>query len=838
MRKLFLFLLLNALAAPIFCASPAGAAPHATAPAIAVLRFVDAGRPDDSGDGHSWATAHKSLSTALNAAAGRTQIWVAAGIYKPTISPTDREASFRMKEEVKIYGGFTSGQMNLSDRNRDPATNGTVLSGDIDGDGTEAGNSFHVINNEGANLTLEAVLDGFLITGGNADDPTASDVYGAGMYNIRSSPIIANCTFQNNRATEGGAIYNSESSPEISNCSFRNNSAPYGSIFGGYGGAVSNHNGSNAKFTNCTFERNSAYIGGAMNNVSSSPLFIDCDMRLNTAFSGGGIHNQDNSDPNFINCLFQDNSANREGGAISNINSSPNFVNCSFQGNTAISGGAMYNASGRLEATRPTLTNCVFWNNGDANTFFESTSITSGITSLIAGYTLFDESVTGYRTLLDPNFTTLVNPFVSATDTRLRPGSPAIDAGLNRFNGTTTDLAGNARIVGGTIDLGAYEFGDEPDPCPAPPTFTISPSSTTTGGPITVTGGGCAGMIDYRISGPGIGRRIDGSYVIADPGTFRVSILCTVDGCTRAATTGDLVIGTPTDPPVPGDFAITGVSGVSCSEVPGEAARNFTFTPTYAGTDGSPISFDVQSEMVTTTSPGPYTLKLYLDNPSINLRASQGGGSLVSFRYHWQAACVTTPPVDPPAPGAFAITGVSGFSCAPVPGEAARNLTFTPTYAGTDGSPISFNVQNETLPTTAPGPYTVKMYLDNTSMTLRASQGGGPQISFRYDWLAACGGASARLGLDEEPGSTLRVTLLGNPTTKNLVEFEVRGAQGQPLEMHLLDMNGRQINHQRVEKSGSLERQSLSLGATVGGVLLLRVSTTTQSQTVKVLDIR
>ena len=722
MRKLFLLLLLAALAAP----------------ASAITRYVDASRPDDTGEGLTWATAHKSLQTALTASSSSDQIWVAVGTYKTTTSATDREASFRMKEGVRIYGGFTSGQMSLGDRNRDPATNGTILSGDIDGDGTRAGNSFHVINNEGAGLTSNALLDGFLITGGNADDPTASDVFGAGMYNVRSSPSIANCLFQGNAASEGGAIYNSESSPAITNCTFRGNTAPYGSLFGGSGGAMANKNGSHASIRQCTFEAGSALVGGAIYNDASSPQIINCSLNDNFAFSGGAIQNRNNSDPRLVNCSFQRNNASREGGAVANIDSSPTFVNCSFQGNTSISGGAMYNISSPLNAARPSLTNCVFWNNGDANTFFNATPLLTGITQIFAAYTLFDESVTGYRGLLDPNFTTLVSPFVSATDTRLRAGSPAIDAGLNRANSGGVDLAGNSRIIGGTIDLGAYE---DTTPCPDTPTLSVSPGTTTTGAPITVTATGCTGVVEFLISGPGVGRRGFNSYTISDPGTFRVTALCTKDGCTRAASTGDLVIGTepPIDPPVPGEFTITGVSGVSCTEVPGEAARNLTFTPTYAGADGSPVTFDVQSEMVATTAPGPYTVKMYLDNPTINLRASQGGG---------------------------------------------------------------------------------------------------PRVSFRYNWLAACGAPSSRLGVAEEPDTELQVTLLGNPTGKGQVDFEVRGAQGQPMEVQLLDLNGRTLNSQRVEKAAGVERQTLNLGASSGGVLLLRVSTATQSQTVKVLDVR
>jgi hypothetical protein len=43
-------------------------------------------------------------------------------------------------------------------------------------------------------------------------------------------------------------------------------------------------------------------------------------------------------------------------------------------------------------------------------------------------------------------------------DLRLQSNSPCINAGRNMAFATTTDLDGNPRMVGGTVDVGAYEF--------------------------------------------------------------------------------------------------------------------------------------------------------------------------------------------------------------------------------------------------------------------------------------------------------------------------------------------------------------------------------------------
>ncbi|HEX5151934.1 MAG TPA: MopE-related protein [Parafilimonas sp.] len=183
--------------------------------------------------GNSWTSAISSLTDALSTAknnASVKQIWVAAGTYQPLY-----KQSFAMVKNVKIYGGFAGTETALEQRNW--KTNTTILKG----------NNNCVIYNFVNDLTPTDVLDGFTITGGNAEE-------GGGIYNLGASPTINNCIFYNNHALKyGGAMYNSFSYAEVQNTLFYENSSDYE-------GAEIHHNGGNTypNFRNVTIISNAA----------------------------------------------------------------------------------------------------------------------------------------------------------------------------------------------------------------------------------------------------------------------------------------------------------------------------------------------------------------------------------------------------------------------------------------------------------------------------------------------------------------------------------------------------------------------------------------------------
>jgi len=338
--------------------------------ASARVLHVDVG-VSQPGEGSSWNSAYRYLDEALDYARKGDEIWVAAGTYTPTGS-TNREATFQLKENVSLYGGFSGKENRLSQR--DFKRNQTILSGDIGNVGKAEDNVYHVVT--GAD---DAVLDGFTITGGyslnaqrgpsKADDQnrqarqsqqtnrksgathttpdavmdSASPGDGAGILNFQASPTVRNCVFVNNHAFKGGAAYNMTATKARSNQS----------------------NGRSPRFINCVFWKNSAKgRGGAVSNdLRTSPLFLSCVFEENNCdVKGGAMYNDFACSPTIINTLFNNNTA-RSGAAMGNDgSSSPVIYHSTFTRNVAKdSGPALYQGSG--PSNKPSLINSVIWNN-------------------------------------------------------------------------------------------------------------------------------------------------------------------------------------------------------------------------------------------------------------------------------------------------------------------------------------------------------------------------------------------------------------------------------------------------------------------------------------------
>jgi uncharacterized delta-60 repeat protein/CSLREA domain-containing protein len=387
---------------------------------LALARYVGEGNilhvnsnAKGANNGTSWADAYTSLQSALTAAVKGDQVWVAAGTYKPTTG-TDHSASFVLKNDVAIYGGFAGTENYLIDR--DYIGNVTVISGDIGAAGNISDNSYHVVNGSGTNNS--AILDGFTVVGGNANGSSPNDkgggiyiyegaptienvivmnnsaTFGGGMYNggdsslmtDGSSPILTNVTFSGNSATEGGGMENQyRSSPTLNNVSFSGNTAVrsgggmlnfeqsspglknvyFEHNIAAMGGGMANWNGNSSVMENISFTGNSAEFGGGMGNYSSSPTLKDVTFNGNTATSssttayGGGMSNEGYSHPILQNVDFTGNTAVK-GGGMSNMQSNPALTDVIFGNNSASGvGGGMSNE----DYSNPTLTNVTFRGN-------------------------------------------------------------------------------------------------------------------------------------------------------------------------------------------------------------------------------------------------------------------------------------------------------------------------------------------------------------------------------------------------------------------------------------------------------------------------------------------
>jgi parallel beta-helix repeat protein len=319
---------------------------------------------------------------------------------------------------------------------------------------------------------------------------------GGGIYCWRSSsPTITDCTITGN-----GTVYDAQpgiscvnnSNPTILSCKISNNSG--GGIYSSYdfypycaptvtGCTIKDNNGrgianSEGPVTNCTITSNTAMVDGGGLYHCSGPI-TGCIISDNsTEGNGGGLYKCNGPITNctitgnkaegdggglyecngpITNCIIKGNSAGADGGGIFGCYYDP-ITNCTITGNIAggagggirgydtiknctITGNFAGDYCGGLYAGGE-ITNCIIWGNQPIQNDADDVTY-SNIQGGWPGQGNIDQ---------DPCF-------AFSTDYHIMPSSPCVNAGDPDYipEPNETDLDGNLRVIGGRIDMGAFE---------------------------------------------------------------------------------------------------------------------------------------------------------------------------------------------------------------------------------------------------------------------------------------------------------------------------------------------------------------------------------------------
>ncbi|MBN1669874.1 MAG: VCBS repeat-containing protein [Kiritimatiellae bacterium] len=327
-----------------------------------------------------------------------------------------------------------------------------------------------------AYLGPNTCLSGFTLTNGGTLSVGAAfkELCGGGAY--AQGAVLTNCIFSGNSAHwSGGALYEGTAV----DCTLANNTADDGgaAAYAGLVGCVLTGNvaglgggASHCRLTGSTLHTNSAsqYGGGAYNCSLDTGLLIDnaagedgggafastltnCTISGNWAGEDGGGA----SFSTLYRSSVTDNSAAGGGGGVENCT----VGNSLLSGNWAAYGGGSYDSR---------LRNCtVADNEADARgggvcygtasnsiVYYNTARIGENHYGATLGYscTTPDPGYLG-NTTDEPAFVNRAGGDLHAVYT-----SVCIDAGLNEQAPESLDLDGNPRLIGGTVDMGAYEY--------------------------------------------------------------------------------------------------------------------------------------------------------------------------------------------------------------------------------------------------------------------------------------------------------------------------------------------------------------------------------------------
>lgn len=337
-----------------------------------------------------------------------------------------------------------------------------------------------IINNEATNYGGGiCCYDSYIIVEGGVFDNNLSLGRGGGMNANNSSLMINDTEFHGNDGSVHGGAFYYFSNPlfagnfEIyfSDCTFNNNTT------GGSTAGVfivqdeSDESTIDVKIDNCSFisnygdHRSGVFIGGEDVSFNVSNCIFNYNM-ANTYVAGLSLdyHCQGS----LVNCLFFSNDAalggeNWNSGGVSVWGGADvDIANCTFVENTAAYGAGLTVSGGGIARS----INCIYRGNTNNQIALATSSEQGGILNVEYSnlqYGIDSVNVSALSTLYWGEGNIDCDPLFSGTGYHpfsLQDGSACINSGIQDTSGLylpAIDLAGNVRVFGGRIEMGAYE---------------------------------------------------------------------------------------------------------------------------------------------------------------------------------------------------------------------------------------------------------------------------------------------------------------------------------------------------------------------------------------------
>ncbi len=305
---------------------------------------------------------------------------------------------------------------------------------------------FRFADNEAYKLMIKGSSpDNVILSGANTDRVLyLYNTFGGTSFNIE------NISVENGYVDGYGAGIWSSSHLYIDYTTVRNNRAPGASRGGGL--YLDSNNRAHLYLKNSLIENNSGYLGGGfyVHNISTNSEIRNSIIRNNIANQGGGFYS---GHTQIYNSIISSNIAEDPGSGYTGGGAFYTFSSLSLVNSLVVN-----NSTGILTYDGDTnyVVNSILSNNGiyDYKTDgASSVNIINSYTDGVLDITHFDTDV---MTSGDLSFVDEANG-----NFRLNADSVLIDAGTNEYHGVEilpTDMDGNSRPSGSTVDIGPYEY--------------------------------------------------------------------------------------------------------------------------------------------------------------------------------------------------------------------------------------------------------------------------------------------------------------------------------------------------------------------------------------------